>query len=293
MEKLTIGQMARLNNVSERALRIYHEQGLLVPQIVDKANSYRYYSRTQSRRLNMILQMKSVGFSLKQIKDIIDNKNILMLQAVLLEQIDAINGEISELQHKERRLREMLESCKSFLNPPSLHNIFAEYRQSRTAYFFDTESFNFVESGGDGSHWEKILEEVRSFIQKHNMPITYFSDVGCIIKYENLISGSTICDGAFITPQETTRYPHVPTYEIKAGTYICMYDRRPSGDTRSEARGRAKLLSYIKEKDFKICGDYICEVTAESSVFDSENHISLVKMQIPVHITQQQGKEKA
>ena len=90
MEKLTIGQMAKLNQISERALRIYHDLELLVPQYVDESTSYRYYSSSQSKRLNMILQMKSVGLSLKQIKIIMDNKDLPMFEAVLLEQIEAI-----------------------------------------------------------------------------------------------------------------------------------------------------------------------------------------------------------
>ena len=63
-----------------------------------------------------------------------------------------------------------------------------------------------------------------------------------------------------------------------------MYDRWKSGDVQTEARGIMELLAFIERKGFEICGDYIAEVIAESTVFDSENHLSLVKMQIPVRI---------
>ena len=285
MEKLTIGQMAKLNKVSERALRIYHDLKLLVPQYVDESTSYRYYSSSQSKRLNMILQMKSVGLSLKQIKSIMDNKDLPMFEAVLLVQIEAINNQVCELQLKENALRKMLETCKSFLNPPLLHNVFVEYQPMRRAYFFDIEPFDYVKDFQlCERNWEKVLEQVRKSIHDHRMPITYFSDVGCIVRYQNLAANRLICDGAFILPREGLKYSEIPAYEIHAGAYVCMFDRWLSGDSQAEARGIMKLLSYAEEKGIEICGDYIAEVTAESSVFDSDSHLSLVKMQIPVRI---------
>ena len=47
-EKVTIGEMASLNCVSERALRFYQSKGLLEPDYVDESNGYRYYSLEQS-----------------------------------------------------------------------------------------------------------------------------------------------------------------------------------------------------------------------------------------------------
>ncbi|WP_302794748.1 MerR family transcriptional regulator [Cloacibacillus evryensis] len=285
MEKLTIGQMAKLNQISERALRIYHDLELLVPQYVDESTSYRYYSSSQSKRLNMILQMKSVGLSLKQIKIIMDNKDLPMFEAVLLEQIEAINNQVRELQFKESTLHRMLETCKSFLNPPMLQNVFVEYQPMRRAYFFNIEPFDYAEDHKlNKRNWEKVLAQVNQTIHDHRMPITYFGDVGCIVKRENICSGRLICDGAFILSREGLQYSAIPTYNIPSGTYACMFDRWLSGDSQAEANGIMKLLSYIKNSGGEICGDYIAEVTAESSVFDSESHLSLVKMQIPVRI---------
>ena len=62
--------------------------GLLIPQSVGNSNNYRYYSVSQFQRLEMILQMKSVGLSLKQIKTILDTRNLSVFEALLSEQID-------------------------------------------------------------------------------------------------------------------------------------------------------------------------------------------------------------
>ena len=41
--RLTIGQMAKLNNISTQALRYYDQIGLLKPRFYDEDNKYRYY----------------------------------------------------------------------------------------------------------------------------------------------------------------------------------------------------------------------------------------------------------
>ena len=48
MEGLTIGQMTKLNNITEQTLRLYDKIGLLKPHIINKENGYRYYSIKQS-----------------------------------------------------------------------------------------------------------------------------------------------------------------------------------------------------------------------------------------------------
>lgn len=57
LEKLTIGQMAELNHVSEQTLRLYDREGLMKPRYTDLATGYRYYHITQSARLDMIQPM--------------------------------------------------------------------------------------------------------------------------------------------------------------------------------------------------------------------------------------------
>ena len=64
---LKIGDFARLSQVSVVALRHYDEIGLLRPVKVDPFTGYRYYSTDQLPRLNRILALKDLGFSLEQI----------------------------------------------------------------------------------------------------------------------------------------------------------------------------------------------------------------------------------
>jgi DNA-binding transcriptional MerR regulator len=67
MSVIRIGSFARIAQVSTRALRLYDKLGLLKPAQVDPSTDYRYYSIDQLPRLNRILALKDLGFSLDQI----------------------------------------------------------------------------------------------------------------------------------------------------------------------------------------------------------------------------------
>jgi DNA-binding transcriptional MerR regulator len=57
IEKLTIGQMARINHISEQTLRLYDRMDILKPSSINVQTGYRYYSIRQCARLDMIQYM--------------------------------------------------------------------------------------------------------------------------------------------------------------------------------------------------------------------------------------------
>jgi DNA-binding transcriptional MerR regulator len=67
-----IRDFARFTRVSVKMLRHYDELGLLKPARVDPATGYRYYSANQVPRLNRLIALKDLGFSLGQIAEFLD-----------------------------------------------------------------------------------------------------------------------------------------------------------------------------------------------------------------------------
>ena len=70
----SIGDFARLGRVSVRMLRHYDAIGLLRPAAVDPASGYRYYQADQLRRLNRVVALKDLGFTLEQVRAILDDQ---------------------------------------------------------------------------------------------------------------------------------------------------------------------------------------------------------------------------
>jgi DNA-binding transcriptional MerR regulator len=72
--KYKINQFAAIIGTTPKALRLYEEMGLLKPGSIDKKTKYRYYTPEQIRDAALIIQLKTIGFSLGDIKEYLQNK---------------------------------------------------------------------------------------------------------------------------------------------------------------------------------------------------------------------------
>jgi DNA-binding transcriptional MerR regulator len=109
---LRIGEFSRLARVSVKALRLYDRLGLLKPAQTDEFTGYRYYSSGQLPRLNAILALKELGFSLEQVALLLDEGSPLeraraMLELRRDEARRALEAERDRLARIEARLRQM------------------------------------------------------------------------------------------------------------------------------------------------------------------------------------------
>lgn len=67
---LKIGEVADFFQISVKAVRIYEKKGILVPAYIDPESGYRYYTPDQLHQLAALLELKALGFSLDEIKDV-------------------------------------------------------------------------------------------------------------------------------------------------------------------------------------------------------------------------------
>ncbi len=109
---IKIGDFSKLSQVSIKALRYYDEMGLLKPIHVDRFTGYRYYSASQLARLNRILALKDLGFSLEQIAQVLNEgvsleqlRGMLRLKRAELQQ--HISDEQDRLARIEARLNDI------------------------------------------------------------------------------------------------------------------------------------------------------------------------------------------
>jgi DNA-binding transcriptional MerR regulator len=83
---LRTGVFARASSLSIKALRVYHETGLLVPAVVDPDTGYRAYSPAQLTDAAIIRLLREVGVSLPEIHTVLDGRDLGLLRKVLTEQ---------------------------------------------------------------------------------------------------------------------------------------------------------------------------------------------------------------
>jgi DNA-binding transcriptional MerR regulator/effector-binding domain-containing protein len=106
----TIGDFAKLGRVSVRMLRHYDAVGVLTPAAVDPASGYRLYQADQLRRLNRVIALKDLGFTLVQVRAILDDqvsidelRGMLRLRRAQLEA--QLAADTARLAGVEARLR--------------------------------------------------------------------------------------------------------------------------------------------------------------------------------------------
>ncbi len=107
---LSIGDLARNTRVSVRMLRHYDALGLVTPERVDQSTGYRWYSASQAGRVNCLIALKALGFTLDQCRAILDEqvsveelRGMLRLRQAELEQ--RIKADTEGLTEVGRRLR--------------------------------------------------------------------------------------------------------------------------------------------------------------------------------------------
>ena len=110
---LSIGDMARAFNVSQRTLRFYEDRGLLNPR---RDGSSRLYGAQERRKLELILRGKRLGFTLTEIIGFVaengstdalalDGEQIAMQISHLERQREALDLAIAELKTTQANLK--------------------------------------------------------------------------------------------------------------------------------------------------------------------------------------------
>ena len=71
--------------MSVKAIRIYEKMGIIKPVKVDPKTKYRYYSADQVQQLDAVLELKQLGFSLAEIKRLLDGgmENEKLMEALV------------------------------------------------------------------------------------------------------------------------------------------------------------------------------------------------------------------
>ena len=117
--QFTIADLAIEFDVTHRAIRFYEDQGLLSPERVGKNSQVRMYSNSDRTRLRLVLRGKRLGFSLAEIKEILDI-NLYNKPGGSVLQLERFIGTLSK--HREA-LEQQMEDLSDQLNELASHEV--------------------------------------------------------------------------------------------------------------------------------------------------------------------------
>lgn len=110
MKTYTISELAREFQVTPRALRFYEDKGLLSPT---RDGLNRVYSARDRARLMLILQGKSVGFSLSDIREILELYTLEGHRAQLKLALKKSRDQIKNLEKQREDIVAALDTLKT------------------------------------------------------------------------------------------------------------------------------------------------------------------------------------
>lgn len=110
-----IGEFSKLGQVSTHRLRRYDKLGLLTPSHTDKFTGYRYYTVDQLARLNRIVALRKLGFSLEQVSQLLaDHKDLtaVEMQGMLRMRQAEIEQQLADSQEQLNEVRARLQQIE-------------------------------------------------------------------------------------------------------------------------------------------------------------------------------------
>ena len=121
MESLTIGQVARRAGIGVETVRFYEREGL-IEEPSRRQSGYRQFSADVIPRLRIIRRARELGFSLKQIKELLDLRTDPSIACTEVRQraetkVAEIEQRIEDLARMKRALQALAAECRENRTP--------------------------------------------------------------------------------------------------------------------------------------------------------------------------------
>ncbi|WP_148254184.1 MerR family transcriptional regulator [Aidingimonas lacisalsi] len=117
----TIGELARLFDITPRTIRFYEQEGLLEPE---RRGQTRIYHDKERVRLKLTLRGKRLGFSLAEIREVVelydampdgDVRQLRRLLELLAEKRAEMQRQLEDIRLMQRELDDVESRCRNAL----------------------------------------------------------------------------------------------------------------------------------------------------------------------------------
>jgi DNA-binding transcriptional MerR regulator len=105
----SIGEFSRITGLTIKALRFYHEEGVLPPAHIDVGSGYRYYAARQVEVARAVTLLRELEFPVKDIRDILarqgDDEHVA----------EALERQKLALEEKIKKQKQAVQALRAFL----------------------------------------------------------------------------------------------------------------------------------------------------------------------------------
>ena len=107
--RLAIGDFSRMTHLSVKALRHYHDVGLLTPAEIDPVSGYRFYEPSQLPAAQVIRRFRDLGMPLDEIKEVLQAPDVAARNEVIVAHLQRMESQLAVTQSVVASLRSLLE----------------------------------------------------------------------------------------------------------------------------------------------------------------------------------------
>ncbi|GAB4002646.1 MerR family transcriptional regulator [Nocardioides ultimimeridianus] len=109
-ELLSIGDFSRMTFLSVKALRHYHDVGLLAPARVDEHSGYRYYGTDQVAQAQLIRRLRALDMPVDDVRTVLTAPDQGTLNDTVAAHLERMSRQLQETQETVDSLRRLLTS---------------------------------------------------------------------------------------------------------------------------------------------------------------------------------------
>ncbi len=244
---IKIGDFARFSQVSVVTLRHYDELGLLKPISVDPWTGYRYYSVSQLPRLNRILALKDLGFSLEQIEEVLTGLTPDQLRGMLKMKRAEVEQTLLQEQERLARIEARLKQIDQETTMPNddfiLKTVPAMLIASRKA----TIPTNPQVPGYLGRAFTEVYDHIKQRGAKDTGPCLAVWHQAADV-YDNEEAEAAVPIDRRLPETERVRVYELPSIQVAAVVH--------HGDFENFKQEHRALLTWMEANGYRIAGPY-------------------------------------
>jgi DNA-binding transcriptional MerR regulator len=245
---IKIGDFARLSQVSVVALRYYDETNLLKPVKVDTFTGYRYYSADQLPRLNRILALKDLGFSLEQIKlMLIEDLSVEQLRGMLTSQRSQVEKRLADEQERLNRIESRLRQIEMENKMPTYDIVVKTVPAMRVASCRVTIPTNDQVPAYLRPAYAKVYDYLRKEgVRDDGLCLALWHSPADV--YENEDAEAVVQIDRTLPGTDQVKVYELPATQVASVVH--------QGDFEDFTQGHAALLEWIDANGYRVVGPY-------------------------------------
>jgi len=120
--RLSIGEFSKMTYLSVKALRHYHDVGLLEPASIDPSNGYRFYEPDQVATAQAIRRFRDLDMPLDEIAAVVGTDDLEARNRVIAAHLDRLETSLDTTRRAVESLRDLLTTRPEIIGPIRLRS---------------------------------------------------------------------------------------------------------------------------------------------------------------------------